>query len=171
MRISEWSSDVCSSDLGSLPLSSPPVRAGEPSGRRRRRMGSGTTEQVVRHGGYGAVLQTGPVSGFGSCVKEVRAPRSCGRIDGKPHRVRWPRGPGSPARAGYQDSSRKGVPAAGAGGGIVGKQRESGRHDAGRVSNPSGDPKGYKPSSRTTDVWEKSVEVIFDLRWSRLIKK
>src|SRR3546814_5244806 len=93
MRISEWSSDVCSSDLGSLPLSSPPVRAGEPSGRRRRRMGSGTMELVVRHGGYGAVLQTGPVSGFGSCVKEVRAPRSCGRIDGKPHRVRWPHGP------------------------------------------------------------------------------
>src|SRR3546814_8365122 len=58
-------------------------------------MGSGTTELVVRHGGYGAVLQTGPVSGFGSCVKEVRAPRSCGRIDGKPHRVRWPHGPGT----------------------------------------------------------------------------
>src|SRR3546814_6240501 len=52
MRISDWSSDVCSSDLG-------------------------------------------PVSGFGSCVKEVRAPRSCGRIDGKPHRVRWPHGPGT----------------------------------------------------------------------------
>src|SRR3546814_13132303 len=107
MRISDWSSDVCSSDLvtkkrdefhkcvkpprefpderplscriwsvsgraGSLPLSSPPVRAGEPSGRRRRRMGSGTTELVVRPGGYGAVLQTGPVSGFGSCVTDDR---------------------------------------------------------------------------------------------------
>src|SRR3546814_12460197 len=119
-------------------------------------MGSGTTELVVRHGGYGAVLQTGPVSGFGSCVKEVRAPRSCGRIDGKPHRVRWPRGPGRPARAGYQDSSRKGVPAEGAAGALVGKQRESGRHDAGRVSNTSGKPKSPITRSVPSIQWHLS---------------
>src|SRR3546814_10644972 len=102
-------------------------------------MGSGTSELFVRHGGYGAVLQTGPVSGFGSCVKEVRAPRSCGRIDGKPHRVRWPHGPGTSGALRVSGQQQEG--GTGRGGGRCSRwkaERESGRHDAGRVSNPSG---------------------------------
>src|SRR3546814_8189608 len=97
MRISEWSSDVCSSDLtpfaikrdanhkyakllrefpderplscqiwsvsgraGALPSSSPQMRADEPSGHRRRRMASGRTGLVLRHGRVRGCSPDGP---------------------------------------------------------------------------------------------------------------
>src|SRR3546814_3351775 len=97
MRISEWSSDVCSSDLtpfaikrdanhkyakllrefpderpqsgqiwsvsgraGALPSSSPQMRAEEPSGHRRRRMESGRTGLVLRHGRVRGCSPDGP---------------------------------------------------------------------------------------------------------------
>src|SRR5690606_6755462 len=99
---------------------------------------------ALRGCGSGAVLQTGPASGFrflcegDSCAKKLRKNRWRTTASG------GPTAPGRQARAGYQDSSSKGVPAEGVAGAVIGKQREW-PADAGRVSNPSGDPERSNP--------------------------
>src|SRR3546814_13814766 len=72
MRISDWSSDVCSSDLGSLPErnrrrgcrdGAVPVRWRSPrryDRRRGRRLGADRAESAAGHAEHGALWRLGP---------------------------------------------------------------------------------------------------------------